>query len=133
VLAKRSGSYLSPEHHKLAEDIRRWRGYQRLSSGTPPESNNFPPRNRINSGISRVVCSYVRQAKQARIDHLNVAAEHGRDGLPYPAVFTLNHPRGTNRLIQQGARPLLNVKDVLEALNIEQVTGISTGASGSSC
>ena len=42
------------------------------------------------------------------------AAEQGRDVLAVPGNINAPQSKGTNRLIQQGARPLLKPEDVLE-------------------
>ena len=49
------------------------------------------------------------------------AADQGRDVFALPGSIYANQSKGTNKLIQQGARPLLDVSDVLDSLNIEQV------------
>jgi DNA processing protein len=49
------------------------------------------------------------------------AAEQGRDVLAVPGNINAPQSRGTNRLIQQGARPLLKPEDVIDALQLELV------------
>jgi len=111
-----------PEHRKLAEDIaKNGAVISDYPPGTPPESNNFPPRNRIISGLSRVVVVIEAGITSGALITSTFAAEQGRDVFALPGSIYANQSKGTNRLIQQGARPLIDVKDVLDALNIEQV------------
>ncbi len=111
-----------PEHRKLAEDIaKNGAVISDYPPGTPPESNNFPPRNRIISGLSRVVVVIEAGETSGALITSTFAAEQGRDVFALPGSIYANQSKGTNRLIHQGARPLLDVKDVLDALNIEQV------------
>lgn len=111
-----------PEHRKLAEEIaRNGAVISDYPPGTPPESNNFPPRNRIISGMSRVVVVIEAGITSGALITSTFAADQGRDVFALPGSIYANQSKGTNRLIQQGARPLVEVKDVLDALNIEQV------------
>ncbi|BCY19151.1 MAG: DNA-protecting protein DprA [Chloroflexi bacterium] len=111
-----------PEHRKLAAEIaENGAVISDYPPGTPPESNNFPPRNRIISGLSRVVVVIEAGITSGALITSTFAAEQGRDVFALPGSIYANQSKGTNRLIQQGARPLLEPKDVLDALNIEQV------------
>lgn len=111
-----------PEHRKLAEEIAaNGAVISDYPPGTPPESSNFPPRNRIISGLSRVVVVIEAGVTSGALITSTFAAEQGRDVFALPGSIYANTSKGTNRLIQQGARPLLESKDVLDALNIEQV------------
>jgi len=111
-----------PEHRKLAEDIaQNGAVISDYPPGTPPESNNFPPRNRIISGLSRVVVVIEAGITSGALITSTFAADQGRDVFALPGSIYANQSKGTNKLIQQGARPLLDVSDVLDSLNIEQV------------
>jgi DNA processing protein len=50
------------------------------------------------------------------------AAEQGRDVFAVPGSILAASCRGTNKLIQQGAKPVLGVNDILEELNLTLVT-----------
>jgi DNA processing protein len=50
------------------------------------------------------------------------AAEQGRDVFAVPGNINAPQSKGTNRLIRDGAQPLLNPQDVLEALNLTMLT-----------
>jgi DNA processing protein len=49
------------------------------------------------------------------------AAEQGREVFAVPGSILAPQSKGTNRLIREGARPMLNVEEVLEVSNLEQV------------
>ena len=58
------------------------------------------------------------------------AAEQGRDVFAVPGNINAPQSQGTNRLIRDGAQPLLNPQDVLEALNLTMVTEHRARAGG---
>jgi len=112
-----------PEHRALAEKI--IAGGALLSDyspGTPPESVNFPPRNRIISGLSLAVIVVEAGETSGALITAEFAAEQGREVFAVPGNILAPQSKGTNRLIQQGARPLLAARDVLEALDLTRVT-----------
>jgi DNA processing protein len=111
-----------PEHRKLAEELsKNGAVISDYPPGTPPESNNFPPRNRIISGLSRVVVVIEAGITSGALITSTFAANQGRDVFALPGSIYANQSKGTNKLIQQGARPLLEASDVLDVLNIEQI------------
>ncbi len=111
-----------PEHQHLADRIRE-RGalISDYPPGTPPDSTNFPPRNRIISGLSLATIVVEAGVTSGALITATFAAEQGRDVLAVPGNINAPQSRGTNRLIQQGARPLLKPEDVIDALQLELV------------
>ncbi len=89
--------------------------------GTPPEGVNFPPRNRIISGLSLATVVIEAGEESGALITATFAAEQGREIFAVPGSIYAPQSKGTNRLVQQGARPLLAVQDVLEALNLTRV------------
>jgi DNA processing protein len=89
--------------------------------GTRPDANNFPPRNRIISGLSRGVVIVEAAERSGALITAQFAAEQGRDVFAVPGSILHPGSAGCNTLIQQGAIPLLSVNDILHHLNIEQV------------
>jgi DNA processing protein len=111
-----------PEHRPLAERIAgQGAVLSDYSPGTPPESVNFPPRNRIISGLSLATVVIEAGETSGALITARFAAEQGRDVFAIPGPIYASQSKGTNRLIQQGARPLLKVDEVLEELNLQQV------------
>jgi DNA processing protein len=111
-----------PEHQKLAERIcENGALISDYPPGTQPEGVNFPPRNRIISGLSLAVVVVEAGQTSGALITASFAAEQGRDVLAVPGHIFAPQSWGTNRLIRDGATPLLEPQDVLEALNLTQV------------
>ncbi len=111
-----------PEHRKLAQQIV---AHGALISdypvGTPPEGRNFPPRNRIISGLSLGVLVTDAGARSGALITTDFAAEQGRDVFAVPGSVLARGSVGTNALIQDGAKVVLKPEDVLEELNLTMV------------
>lgn len=111
-----------PEHRHLAEQIMDHGGlFSDYPLGTPPEGSNFPPRNRIISGLSMATVVVEAGKSSGALITASFAAEQGREVFAVPGKINAPQSEGVNRLIQQGACPLLQVEDVLEALNLQQI------------
>jgi DNA processing protein len=89
--------------------------------GTPPEASNFPPRNRIISGLSLATVVIEAGEKSGALITADFAAEQGRDVFAVPGNVLAPQSRGTNRLIQNGAFPLLDPQEILDALDLNRV------------
>ncbi len=110
-----------PEHRALAERIQANGAI--LSDyvpGTPPESRNFPPRNRIISGLSMAVVVVEAGETSGALITAEFAAEQGREVFAVPGNIFAPQSKGTNKLIQLGALPLLNAGDIMQTLNLSQ-------------
>jgi len=111
-----------PEHRELARQIV---AHGALISeyplGTPPEAGNFPPRNRIISGLSLGVLITEAGRSSGALITADYAAEQGRDVFAVPGSILAAGSAGTNRLIQDGARVVLEPADVLRELNLTMV------------
>jgi len=84
--------------------------------GLQPEKYHFPLRNRLISGLAAGVVVVEAPEKSGALITADLALEQGRSVLAVPGNITSAASRGSNRLIQQGARPLLTPEDVLEEL-----------------
>lgn len=108
-----------PEHRRLAEDIiSRGALVSDYPPGTPPEGRNFPPRNRIIAGLSLATVVVEAGKRSGALITSDFALEQGREVFAVPGNVIAPQSRGPNRLIQQGAHPLLDPKEILETLEL---------------
>lgn len=111
-----------PENRKLAEQVvERGALISDYPIGTPPDALNFPPRNRIISGLSLGVVVVEADERSGALITTEFAAEQGRDVFAVPGNIFNRTSRGTNKLIQQGAKVVLDAQSVLEELNLSMV------------
>jgi DNA processing protein len=87
--------------------------------GTRPEATNFPPRNRIISGLSLATIITEAGERSGALITAQFALEQGREVMAVPGSIFSPMSRGTNDLISQGATPVLSASTVIRALNLE--------------
>ena len=122
VLGSSVDQIYPPENRGLAQSITENGAIvSEYPLGTRPDANNFPPRNRIISGLSRGVVIVEAGERSGALITAKFAAEQGRDVFAVPGSILHPGSIGCNTLIQQGAIPLLNVNDILTQLNLEQI------------
>ena len=111
-----------PENRRLAEQIQAQGALiSDYPPGTPPDAANFPARNRLISGLSLAVVVVEAGKTSGALITATFAAEQGREVFAVPGNITAPQSQGTNRLIFDGARPLLDPHEILEVLELTQV------------
>jgi DNA processing protein len=90
--------------------------------GTRPEGRNFPPRNRIISGLTLGTVVVEAGRSSGALITADFAAEQGRDVFSVPGSIFARGSQGTNNLIQQGAKVVCDISDVLEELNLTMIS-----------
>lgn len=111
-----------PEHRGLAEQmLTRGAIISDYAVGTPPDASNFPPRNRIISGLSLAVVVIEAAETSGSLITAEFAAEQGRDVFAVPGNILAPQSKGTNKLIQNGALPLLSPGDLMQALDLTRI------------
>lgn len=88
-----------------------------LISEDPPfekvKRGTFPKRNRIISGISNGVAVIEGSLKSGTMLTARHANEQGRDVFVIPGSPSLPQYEGSNRLLRDGAKPLLEISDII--------------------
>lgn len=111
-----------PEHRGMAEQmIQHGAIISDYAPGTPPDASNFPPRNRIISGLSLAVVVIEAGETSGALITAEFAAEQGREIFAVPGSILAPQSKGTNKLIQNGALPLLIVNDLMQALDLTRM------------
>jgi len=85
-----------------------------LDSGPTPDA--FPRRNRIVSGLSAAVVVVEAASRSGALITAAHALDQGREVLAVPGPVSSPASAGANRLIQQGAKLVQNIEDILDEL-----------------
>jgi len=105
-------------HRKLAGEIVEKGGaiISEYPPPCPPRPENFPPRNRIISGLTQGVVVVEAPQHSGALITADFALEQGREVMAIPGSIFSPQSEGTNNLIAQGAKLVQNKGDILETL-----------------
>jgi DNA processing protein len=120
VMANGIDRVYPPEHRQLAESITANGALiSELPIGEPAESSHFAPRNRIVSGMSHGTLVVEAAEHSGALMTANLAVDQGREVFAVPGNALSSASKGTNTLIQNGAKMVLEVKDILNELKLD--------------
>lgn len=86
--------------------------------GICPHPAFFPARNRIISGLSKAVVVVEAGEKSGSLITAEFALNQGRDVYAVPGNIESKYSKGTNKLIKDGAIPIIGIEEFLQDLNI---------------
>ena len=109
-----------PENAGLAEKIRSGNGavVSEFSMEIEPDRQTFPMRNRIISGWSQGILVVEAGLNSGALITASQAIEQGRSVYAVPGHINAPSAMGSNRLIQQGAKLVMDASDILDDLQI---------------
>jgi len=109
-----------PENRALAEKIRDGHGavVSEFSMEIEPDRQTFPMRNRIISGWSQGILVVEAGLNSGALITAAQALEQGRSVYAVPGHINAPSAMGSNRLIQQGAKLVMDASDILDDLQI---------------
>ena len=109
-----------PENAALAEKIRSGNGavVSEFSMEIEPDRQTFPMRNRIISGWSHGILVVEAGLNSGALITVSQALEQGRSVYAVPGQINAPSAQGSNRLIQQGAKLVMDANDLLDDLQI---------------
>ncbi len=109
-----------PENAPLAEKIRDGNGavVSEFSMTVEPDRQTFPMRNRIISGWSHGILVVEAGLNSGALITASQAIEQGRSVYAIPGHINAPTAHGSNRLIQQGAKLVMEAADILDDLQI---------------
>ena len=89
---------------------------------TRPDPGNFPPRNRLISGLSRGTLAVEAGERSGALITIHYALEQGRETFAIPGNIHSKASAGTNTLIQRGEAKLVTcLADILDELHMNMV------------
>jgi DNA processing protein len=86
--------------------------------GTRPRSEYFPRRNRILAGLTLGTLVIEAGEQSGALITAKFANDEGREVMAVPGSILSPQSKGSNRLVQDGAKAVLDVEDILEEDNV---------------
>ena len=119
VLGCGLGQIYPPENYALAERIADGNGaiVSEFPMTTTPDRQTFPMRNRIISGSSLGLLVVEAGLNSGALISAGQAADQGRTVFAVPGPIDRDTSQGSNRLIQQGAKLVMDSADIIEELS----------------
>lgn len=103
------------ENRELADEIARHGALiSEFPLGREPDRTTFPYRNRVVSGLSKGVLVVEAGVDSGAMNTAEQALEQGRSVLAVPGRVDMDNARGPHRLIQNGARLVQGLPDILK-------------------
>jgi len=107
------------EHRSLMEAMQHAGGVMaELPMGTQPRAQQFPPRNRLISGLARAVVVVEGDVDSGAVITARYAIGQGHQVFAVPGSVHARSSRGPHRLLAEGARILERPEEVLAALGL---------------
>ena len=98
--------------------------------GTKPDARHFPRRNRLLSGLSLGTLVIEAPEGSGTLSTIRSALEQNREVFCVPGSIYSPTSVVTNRLIQEGAKLVMEAEDILEELNLSAVASHQTPLPG---
>ena len=92
---------------------------------TPPNRYNFPARNRIIAGLSKGTIVVEADIKSGSLITARLTIEQGKPVFSVPGEIFSKRSRGTNKLISEGAIPVLDINTILSYFYLELKADLS--------
>ena len=107
------------EHRRLADEVAAQGALiSEYPLGRQPAADQFPVRNRLISGLSLGVVITESRERSGALITAEFAGQQGRDVFAVPGSILTQSSAGPHRLIQDGAKLVMKVEDILSELNI---------------